>query len=111
MSIISIPLGEPSNTKQSEEHPPSNIESKTDTKATKTYTYMCLVICVLLLLLLSLGFTNLFLLHMYVSITLWFIGTDGERTEVKAPIGQDILTVAIANDIDLEGMICMTRAG
>lgn len=32
-----------------------------------------------------------------------FINKDGSRTEVDAPIGQSVLEIARANDIDIEG--------
>lgn len=32
-----------------------------------------------------------------------FINKDGSRTEVEAPIGQSVLEIAHANDIDIEG--------
>ncbi|HSR55175.1 MAG TPA: ferredoxin family 2Fe-2S iron-sulfur cluster binding protein [Alphaproteobacteria bacterium] len=32
-----------------------------------------------------------------------FINKDGTRTEVEAPIGQSVLEIAHANDIDIEG--------
>ncbi len=32
-----------------------------------------------------------------------FINKDGSRTEVEAPIGQSVLEIARANDIDIEG--------
>ncbi len=32
-----------------------------------------------------------------------FVNKDGSRTEVEAPIGQSVLEIARANDIDIEG--------
>lgn len=40
------------------------------------------------------------------SIAVTFIDRDGERINVRAPVGQNLLEVAHANDVDLEVRVC-----